>query len=98
MIEAIEKAKQHFGKLLEEQLERIEHMKKGEDWIDYSMLKPIIIGFISGDGIGPYITKEAKRVLEFLLKDELAISATSKATSYPFFWQYLHNFSFCFSK
>jgi len=71
MIEAIEKAKEHFGKLLEEQLERIEHMKKGEDWIDYSMLKPIIIGFISGDGIGPYITKEAKRVLEFLLKDEL---------------------------
>ena len=71
MIEAIEKAKQHFGKLLEEQLERIEHMKKGEDWIDYSTLKPIIIGFISGDGIGPYITKEAKRVLEFLLKDEL---------------------------
>jgi len=71
MIEAIERAKQHFGKLLEEQLERIEHMKKGEDWIDYSTLKPIIIGFISGDGIGPYITKEAKRVLEFLLKDEL---------------------------
>ena len=71
MIEAIEKAKQHFGKLLQEQLERVEHMKKGEDWIDYSTLKPIIIGFISGDGIGPYITKEAKRVLEFLLKDEL---------------------------
>ncbi len=67
----IEEAKEHFGKLLEEQLERVERMKKAEDWIDYTKTKPIIIGIIGGDGIGPYIAKEAKRVLEFLLKEEL---------------------------
>lgn len=66
----IEKAKEHFGNLLEEQLERVERMKKGEEWIDYTSLKPIMIGIIGGDGIGPSIAKEAKRILEFLLKDE----------------------------
>lgn len=71
MKKEVEEAKEHFGKLLEEQLERVERMKKAEDWIDYTQLKPIIIGIIGGDGIGPYITKEAKRVLEFLLKKEI---------------------------
>ena len=71
MRKEIEEAKEHFGKLLEEQLERVERMKKAEEWIDYTKLKPIIIGIIGGDGVGPYIAKEAKRVLEFLLKNEL---------------------------
>jgi isocitrate dehydrogenase (NAD+) len=71
MSKEIEEAKEHFGKLLEQQLERVELMKKAEIWIDYTKLKPIIIGIIGGDGIGPYIAKEAKRVLEFLLKKEL---------------------------
>ena len=71
MSKEIEEAKEHFGKLLEEQLQRVERMKKAEDWMDYSKLKPIIIGIIGGDGIGPYITKEAQRVLEFLLKKEI---------------------------
>ena len=70
MSKEIEAAKEHFGKILEEQLERVEQMKKAEEWIDYSTLKPVIIGIIGGDGIGPYITKEAQRVLEFLLKEE----------------------------
>jgi isocitrate dehydrogenase (NAD+) len=72
MSKEIEEAKEQFGKLLEEQLERVERMKKAEDWTDYTKLKPIIIGIIGGDGIGPYITKEAKRVLEVLLKKEIA--------------------------
>lgn len=67
----IEKAKEHFGGILQEQLERVERMKKAEDWIDYGKLKPIIIGIVGGDGIGPYISKQANRVLEFLLKDEI---------------------------
>jgi len=70
--EAIERAKEHFGKLLEEQLTRVERLKQEEDWIDYTKLKPIIIGIVGGDGIGPYITKEAHRVLEFILKDDVA--------------------------
>lgn len=71
MSNEIEVAKEHLGKILEEQLERVEQMKKAEDWIDYSKLEPIVIGIIGGDGIGPYITKEAKRVLEFLLQKEI---------------------------
>ncbi len=72
MNKEIEAAKEHFGKLLEEQLERVEQMKQAEDWMDYAKLKPIVIGIVGGDGIGPFITKEAQRVLEFLLKKEVA--------------------------
>ncbi|MBY8991472.1 MAG: isocitrate/isopropylmalate dehydrogenase family protein [Candidatus Lokiarchaeota archaeon] len=71
MNEKVEKAKDHFAKLVEEQLERVERMKKGADWTDYSKLKPIIIGLVGGDGIGPFITKHAQAILEFLLKDEV---------------------------
>ncbi len=71
-IEAIERAKEHFGKILEQQLARVERMKKAQDWIDYSTLKPIIIGIIGGDGIGPYIAKEAQRILKFILQEERA--------------------------
>jgi len=70
MNEKVKNAKDHFGKLVEEQLERVERMKKGADWTDYSTLKPIIIGFVGGDGIGPFIAKHAQAILEFLLKDE----------------------------
>lgn len=69
---AIEKAKEHFGRLLVGQLERVERMKEAADWISFGELKPVIIGIIGGDGIGPYIAKEAERILRFLLKDELA--------------------------
>jgi isocitrate dehydrogenase (NAD+) len=69
--EAIEKAKEHFGKIVEEQLARVEKMKSAEDWINYSTLKPIIIGIVGGDGIGPYICKHAQHILEFLLEDEV---------------------------
>ncbi len=65
------KAKEHFGKLIEVQLKRIEKMKAAQDWVDYGQLKPIIIGVIGGDGIGPHITGEAQRVLEHILSDEV---------------------------
>jgi len=68
---ATEKAKEHFAQIVEEQLKRIEELKKAQDWIDYSQVKPIIIGIIGGDGIGPFIAKESRRVLEFMLKEEL---------------------------
>jgi isocitrate dehydrogenase (NAD+) len=68
---AIERAKEHFGKLLEAQMERMVAVKAAADWIDYSKVKPIKIGILGGDGIGPYIAKDAKRVLEFMLKDEV---------------------------
>ena len=60
----------HFARLIEQQLQRVERMKKESEWIDYSTLKPIIIGIVGGDGIGPFIAEESQRVLEFLLKKE----------------------------
>ncbi|MGB3242641.1 MAG: isocitrate/isopropylmalate family dehydrogenase, partial [Candidatus Omnitrophota bacterium] len=69
---SIEKAKEHFTKLVQEQLDRIERMKKEEGWTDYSFLKPIIIGVCFGDGIGKIISKHAQHVLEHFLKDEIA--------------------------
>jgi len=70
--QAIERAKEHFGKLLVGQLERVERMKKAEGWTDFAEIKPVVIGIIGGDGIGPYISKVAERVLRFLLEDALA--------------------------
>jgi isocitrate dehydrogenase (NAD+) len=67
----IETAKNHFEKILREQLERVERLKQEGDWIDYSELAPIIIGIIGGDGIGPEISRHARSVLEFLLVDEI---------------------------
>lgn len=69
---AIEAAKEHFGKLLEMELARVERLKQPQEWVDYSKVSPIIIGVLGGDGIGPYITAEAHRVLEYLLQDEVA--------------------------
>ena len=69
--EVIESAKEHFGSLLEAQLKRIDGLKNNQDWIDYSSAKPIIVGILGGDGIGPTITKEAQIVLEHLLADQV---------------------------
>ena len=62
--QAIEQAKEHFGVVLEQQLERVERLKAEPDWIDYSGVSPIIIGMLGGDGIGPYIAAESQTVLE----------------------------------
>jgi isocitrate dehydrogenase (NAD+) len=69
--EAIERAKEHFGQVLAKELQRVEEMKRGQDWIDYSKLHPIVVGIAGGDGIGPYICEHAQRILEFLLQDEV---------------------------
>ena len=68
----IESAKDHFGELLGQQLERIEYLKTEDEWADFNTINPIIIGILGGDGIGPTITGEAQRVLEHLLEDEVA--------------------------
>jgi isocitrate dehydrogenase (NAD+) len=68
--QAVERAKEHFAALVEEQLQRVERMKSDDGWIDYSTIRPLIIGVCGGDGIGPYISRESHRVLEFLLEPE----------------------------
>ena len=70
--QSIEAAKQHFGTVLEQQLERVERLKEEGDWVDYSTLSPIIIGMLGGDGIGPTISDETQKVLEYLLRDRVA--------------------------
>lgn len=68
---AIDQAKEHLGKVLKDQLDRIDRMKIGEKETNYSQLEPIIVGIIGGDGIGPFIADEARRVLEVMMQDEL---------------------------
>ncbi len=58
-----------FRKILESQLVRVENMKAQGDFTDYAALDTIKIGVCGGDGIGPIITKEAARVLKFMLSD-----------------------------
>ena len=67
----IEAAKEHFGKVLEGQIERVEHLKAEDNWTNFEHIKPIIIGILGGDGIGPTIVSEAQRVMEYLLKEHL---------------------------
>ena len=71
MTEFIQAAKEKFGKLLEEQLARVEVMKNQADFVNYKELETIAIGVCGGDGIGPAITGQAQRVLEFLLSEEV---------------------------
>ncbi|NLJ41747.1 MAG: isocitrate/isopropylmalate dehydrogenase family protein [Clostridiales bacterium] len=68
----IERAQNHLGGLIESQLERIERMKASKDFIQYDSLDTIVIGVVGGDGIGPFITAQAQRILEFLLKDQVS--------------------------
>ena len=70
--QAIERAKEHFGKLLEAQMRRMEALRSAPDWVDYGKLDTIRIGILGGDGIGPFIAKEAKWILGEVLKDEIA--------------------------
>jgi isocitrate dehydrogenase (NAD+) len=69
--EELKAAQDKFNKIIEEQLTRIDAMKSEGDFIDYSKKDHIEIGVVGGDGIGPFITKEAQRVLEFLLKKDI---------------------------
>ena len=68
---AIDRAKDHFGRLLEEQMVRVDGLKNEGDFVDYGSLDKIIIGIIGGDGIGPAITQVGQQVLESLLADRV---------------------------
>ena len=68
----IQKATEQFQTLLREQLERNEVIKAEGDFTDFNTKETIVIGVCGGDGIGPVITKESARVLQYLLKEEVA--------------------------
>ncbi len=69
--EKISAALSAYEKLLREQLERNDKIKESKEFIDFKKLDKIIIGVCGGDGIGPVITSEAARVLNFLLKEDV---------------------------
>ncbi|MCX6348645.1 MAG: isocitrate/isopropylmalate family dehydrogenase [Candidatus Aureabacteria bacterium] len=73
-------AGRHFQKIFQAQLERVEKLQAGGEWIDYAKLKPLTIAVVGGDGIGPVISREARRVLEFLLRPELTRGAVAFRT------------------
>ena len=71
MEEYIAAATAHFEQLLREQLKRQEAMEQGGKARDFASADRIVIGVVGGDGIGPIIMEQARRVLEKLLADEL---------------------------
>ena len=54
-----------------QQLQRQERMAQGSPAKDFAHMDHIVIGLIPGDGIGPIIMAQARRVLEKLLADEI---------------------------
>ena len=70
MMYELTRACEAFQKLLTEQMTRIANMSTEKT--NFSTKKVVTIGIVDGDGIGPIITKQATRVLEKLLSDEIA--------------------------
>ena len=73
--ERVEAARAHFGEIVEQQLARVARLRQDTSRTDYSKLRPIEIGIIGGDGIGPAIAHETRAVLERLLRDEVRSGA-----------------------
>ena len=67
----IKNAVEKFKALMREQSDRSDKIKAQGDFVDYENLDKIIIGVCGGDGIGPVITKESARVLEYMLADKV---------------------------
>ena len=68
----IKSAVEHYETLLRKQLARVDEMERGASPVDLANKEKLVIGVIGGDGIGPIIVEQAKRVLDILLKDEIA--------------------------
>ena len=70
--EYIDRATEKFAALLQTQLERSDRIKADTEFTDFAKKDQIVIGVCGGDGIGPIICKESARVLEYMLKDDVA--------------------------
>ena len=68
----IDQAVEQFRALMQEQLARQNKMEEGSAAKDFTKQKQIVIGVCGGDGIGPILMSETKRIMEALLKDEIA--------------------------
>jgi isocitrate dehydrogenase (NAD+) len=61
----------NFSKLIASELKRIEKMKEAKEFTNFKELEKVIVGIAPGDGIGPIIIEQARRVLNLLLEDEI---------------------------
>ena len=66
-----QEALKQFEEILKSQAQRAQRLQNAAPAKDFSKLDKIVIGCIGGDGIGPIIMNEARRVLEFLLADQI---------------------------
>lgn len=69
--ENLQAAVKKFEELVREQSARSDKIKAVKEFLDFDKLDKIIIGVCGGDGIGPIITKESARVLEYMLADDV---------------------------
>ena len=69
--QSIQTALTKFEALLLAQQQRAEDIKAQGDFICYEALDQVVIGVCGGDGIGPIITRESARVLEYLLAEKV---------------------------
>jgi isocitrate dehydrogenase (NAD+) len=67
----LDQARDHITTLISEQLARVERLKNEPDWLDYQAMPHVTVGVCGGDGIGPFITDEAVKVLEYILAPEV---------------------------
>lgn len=71
MEEKIAASVRHFEQLLREQLARQARLAVSSKPRDFKTADHIIIGLIDGDGIGPIIMGQARRIAEKLLRDDM---------------------------
>lgn len=63
---------EHFAKIAEEQLARVERLKNAQPVPDFASMDKIVIGTVDGDGIGPIIMDSCRAILDKLLRKEIA--------------------------
>ncbi len=68
----IKSAVEQFRTLMQEQLARQNKMELGSSAKDFTKQEKIVVGVCGGDGIGPILMRETKRIIEVLLKNEIA--------------------------
>lgn len=71
-LEEIKTAQDRFRDLIETEDTRIERMKASGGVKDFSSLEKIKVGILPGDGVGPILMKQALRVLNELVEEEIA--------------------------
>lgn len=71
MSPAVTRALEQLAVLLEAQVQRAQGLESGGSPLDYTQVRPLVIGVIPGDGIGPGIAREAVRVLRRIVQAEI---------------------------